>query len=68
MELDLLTWPEVDAARAVVADRHARQVEAERRYRLSPHGERQARLKALQEAVQGSLEAELALAALVREA
>lgn len=66
MALDLLTWPEIREAEAALASAHAEQAEAQRRYRLSPHGQRVARLKALQEAVQRSLEAELLLARIVR--
>ena len=66
MALDLLTWPEIRDAEAALASAHAEQAEAQRRYRLSPHGERTARLRALQEAVQRSLEAELLLARIKR--
>lgn len=64
MALDLLTWPEVREAEADLASAHAEQAEARRRYRLSPHGQRQVRLNALQEAVQRSLKAEIAMARL----
>lgn len=66
MALDLLAWSEVREAEAALASAHAEQAEAQRRYRLSPHGQRNARLKALQEAVQRSLEAELLLARTIR--
>ncbi len=66
MPLDLLTWPEFREAEAALASAHAEQAEAQRRYRLSPHGERTARLSALQEAVQRSLKAELLLARIIR--
>lgn len=66
MALDLLTWPEIREAEAALASAHVEQAEAQRRYRLSPHGQRSARLKALQEAVQRSLEAELLLARVIR--
>lgn len=65
MSLDLLTWPEIADARAAVASAHAGQVEAERRCRCAPHGEKINRLRALQAAVQRSLMAERALAVLV---
>ena len=66
MMLDLLTWPEIKEAEAALASAHAEQAEAQRRYRLSPHGQRTARLIALQEAVQRSLQAELYLARVKR--
>ncbi|QQQ19694.1 hypothetical protein JIP62_06295 [Brevundimonas vitis] len=62
MALDLLTWPEIREAEAALASAHVEQAEAQRRYRLSPHGQKSARLIALQAAVQRSLEAELQLA------
>ncbi len=64
MGLDLLSWPELEAAKAALASAHARQVEARRRVRCAPHGEIQSRLSALQEAVRASLKAELDLARL----
>lgn len=66
MALDLLAWSEVREAKAALASAHAEQVEAQRRYRLSPHGLRTVRLNALREAVQRSLEAELLLARIIR--
>ncbi|NBB51481.1 hypothetical protein GVN24_24660 [Rhizobium sp. CRIBSB] len=60
MRLDLLTWPELQDARAALTVAHADQAEAQRRVRCAPHGEKQARLNALKEAVQRSLEAEMA--------
>lgn len=66
MALDLLTWPEIREAEAALASAHAGLVEARKRYRLSPHGQRTARLIALQEAVQRSLQAELQLARIKR--
>ena len=66
MALDLLTWPEIREAEVALASAHAEQAEAKHRYRLSPHGERTARLNALQAAVQRSLEAELLLARIKR--
>lgn len=66
MALDLLTWPEIREAEAALASAHADQDEARRRYRLSPHGQRIERLKALQEAVQRSLTAERDLARIRR--
>lgn len=66
MALDLLTWPEIREAEAALASAHAEQAEAQRRYRLSPHGLRTVRLNALREAVQRSLEAELQLARIKR--
>lgn len=66
MALDLLTWPEIRDAETALASARAEQAEAQRRYRLSPHGERIARLRAFQEAVQRSLKAELLLARIKR--
>ncbi len=66
MALDLLAWSEVREAEAALASAHAEQAEAQRRYRLSPHGLRTARLNALRGAVQRSLEAELLLARIKR--
>lgn len=62
MALDLLTWPELRDAEADLLAARARYREAQRRWRLAPHGQRTTRLRALQEAVQGSLSAELRLA------
>lgn len=64
MGLDLLSYPELKDAEADLASAYARQAEAQRRFRLSPHGERTARLTALQEAVQQALRAELKVVAL----
>lgn len=61
MSLPLLSWPELEDAKAALASAHAEQAEAARRHRLAPHGEVARRLKALQTAVQASLKAELAL-------
>lgn len=61
MSLDLLTWSELQDAKAALASAHAEQDEAARRHRCAPRGEVEARLRALQEAVQASLKAELAL-------
>jgi hypothetical protein len=66
MALDLLSWPEVREAQAALASAHAGRVEALRRYRCAPHGEKIARLSALQEAVQRALKAELDLARIRR--
>lgn len=62
MGLDLLSWPELREAQADLATAHADQVEAVRRVRCAPHGEIVTRQRALQEAVQRSLQAELHLA------
>lgn len=56
-----------EAEAACVAAEQARAVAA-RRYQLAPHGERQRRLSVLSEAAQAALRADLALAALRREA
>ncbi len=61
MSLDLLSWPELKDAQADLASAYAEQAEAQRRVRCAPHGEKQSRLTALQEAVQRSLKAEMAL-------
>ncbi|MGH7027355.1 hypothetical protein [Brevundimonas sp.] len=61
MSLDLMSWPELRDAEADLASAHAQQAEATRRVRCAPHGEISARQKALQEAVQRSLQAELHL-------
>lgn len=61
MSLDLLTWPELRDAEADLASAHVQQAEATRRVRCAPHGELVARQRALQEAVQTSLMAELHL-------
>lgn len=76
-DLDLLMWPEVQAARAAhaaVLDAAARRIEiateayrsAVRRYRLSPHGEAGRRKVALRQANVDLLRAELDYAALER--
>lgn len=65
MTVDLLTWPEVTDAKAAVASAHAEQAAAQRRYLFAPHGEKTARLIALQTAVQRALSAEQSLAALL---
>lgn len=68
MTVDLLTWPEIADARAAVVSAHAEQAEAQRRFRCAPHGEKTARLIALQKALQEALIAERRLAELQAEA
>lgn len=68
MIVDLLTWPVLQEAQADVARAHAEQAEAHRRFRCAPHGEKIARLIALQKAVEAALKAERQLALLQAEA
>lgn len=62
MTVDLLSWPDVKDAEAAALDTRAAWSLAQRRYRIAPHGERQSRLRALQEAAEAALRADLELA------
>ena len=61
---DLLNWPAFQEAEARTVAARAAWAAAQRRYRLAPLGMRQSRLRALEEASQEALRADLALAAL----
>lgn len=64
MAADLFGWETLRAAEAAVAEAHARQVEARRRARISPHGQRRIREAELVMATAGALRAEVELAAI----
>lgn len=64
---DLLDWPEVKAARDGLAAAEAARLDAAKRLKRAPHGELQARKRALQEATHEALRAALALRAVERE-
>lgn len=64
MAADLFGWETLRAAEAAVAEAHARQVEARRRARVAPHGERRTREIELMKATAGALRAEVELAAI----
>jgi len=68
VQIDLLAWPDVQAAEQRTVAAHERWSEASRKYRVSPHGEVNVRLRALQDASEEVLRAELALQAVVRQA
>ena len=61
---DLLAWPAMKAAADRLEAAEAARVRAARRYQYAPHGEKESRLRALQEATQEALAAQLALAAI----
>jgi hypothetical protein len=61
---DLLSWPAFQEAEARTVAARAAWGEARRRYQRAPHGTRESRLRALEEASQEALRADLALAAL----
>lgn len=63
---DLLAWPELRDAEAVVVEARRALALARRRYHYAPHGERKNRLSALQAASHAVLRAELALAQAAR--
>jgi hypothetical protein len=67
MALDLLSWPEIHDAEARVAAAEEARARAVRRALIAPHGEKQARLRAAQEASNEALRAETELARLRRE-
>lgn len=59
-QFDLLAWPEVNERRVAMIVAHRDRREAQRRLRLSPHGEIANRRGALERAVAESLRAERA--------
>lgn len=66
--LDLFSWPALQAARTACAQAEARRAAAARRYQYAPHGERERRLRLLQEATRAALIARSELAAAEQEA
>lgn len=65
---DLFGWQAMEAAKAAVAQAHARRDQAARKVRCAPHGERRARERLLQAATTEALLAEADLNRLQREA
>ena len=65
---DLFGWQAMEAAKAAVAQAHARRDQAARKVRCAPHGERRDRERLLQAATIEALRAEAHLKRLQREA